>query len=126
VERVVLHLGQFLLKAKAIRDWPPSVPLHLTWHDAFAEGDVITLTYDNQYLHSFYYYSSRIGTNKSDYMIPTQFSHNLSLGYSLQGGRYNLSLECRNLSNERLYDNFSLQKAGRAYYVKLRVMFGVK
>ena len=37
VERVVLHLGQFLLKAQAIRDWPPSVPLHLTWHDAFAD-----------------------------------------------------------------------------------------
>ena len=37
VERVVLHLGQFLLKARAIRDWPPSVPLHLTWHGAFAE-----------------------------------------------------------------------------------------
>ena len=36
VERVVLHLGQFLLKAQAIRDWPPSVPLHLTWHEAFA------------------------------------------------------------------------------------------
>ena len=89
-------------------------------------GDALSLTYDNQYLHNFYYYSSRIGTNKSDYMIPTQFSHNLSLGYSLQGGRYNLSLECRNLSNERLYDNFSLQKAGRAYYVKLRVMFGGK
>ena len=37
VERVVLHLGQFLLKARAIRDWPPSVPLHLTWHEAFAD-----------------------------------------------------------------------------------------
>ena len=37
VERVVLHLGQLLLKARAIRDWPPSVPLHLTWHGAFSE-----------------------------------------------------------------------------------------
>jgi len=37
VERVVLHLGQFVLKARAIRDWPPSVPLHLSWHDAFAD-----------------------------------------------------------------------------------------
>jgi hypothetical protein len=37
VERIVLHLGQLLLKARAIRDWPPSVPLHLTWHGAFAE-----------------------------------------------------------------------------------------
>lgn len=37
VERVVLHLGQFSLKARAIRDWPPSMPLHLSWHDAFAD-----------------------------------------------------------------------------------------
>ncbi len=38
--------------------------------------------------------------------------------------RYNLSIECRNLTDERLYDNFSLQKAGRAFYAKLRVYFG--
>lgn len=97
-----------------------------TWYDAFMKGDLLTISYDNQYLHSFYYYSSRIGTNKDDYMVPQQFSHNITLGYSLMNGRYNISLECRNLSNERLYDNFSLQKAGRAYYVKLRVMIGGK
>ena len=57
-------------------------------------------------------------------MVPRQFSHNLSLSYTLQGGRYNLSLECRNLTDEKLYDNFSLQKAGRAFYGKVRVHFG--
>ncbi len=114
-------------------DRMPNIPymfadsdITFTWHDAIKSGDLLTITYDNQYLHSFYYYSSRIGANKDEFMIPKQFSHNLSIGYSLQGGRYNLSVECRNLSNERLYDNFSLQKAGRAYYVKLRVMFGGK
>ncbi|MBO7306905.1 MAG: TonB-dependent receptor [Alistipes sp.] len=112
-------------------DRMPNIPymfadsdITFTWHDAIKSGDLLTITYDNQYLHSFYYYSSRIGANKDEFMIPKQFSHNLSIGYSLQGGRYNLSLECRNFSNERLYDNFSLQKAGRAYYVKLRVLFG--
>ena len=44
--------------------------------------------------------------------------------YSLQKGRYNVSLECRNFTDEKLYDNFSLQKAGRAFYGKLRVCFG--
>lgn len=43
---------------------------------------------------------------------------------SLQKGRYNVSLECRNFTDEKLYDNFSLQKAGRAFYGKLRVCFG--
>ena len=30
-------------------------------------------------------------------------------------GRYNLSFECRNFTDEQLYDNFSLQKAGRHF-----------
>jgi outer membrane receptor protein involved in Fe transport len=48
----------------------------------------------------------------------------VALSYTIKNGRYNIAFECRNLTNERLYDNFSLQKAGRAYYVKLRVAFG--
>ena len=60
----------------------------------------------------------------NDYVVPNQFSHNLALSYSLQNGRYNVSLECRNFTNENLYDNFSLQKAGRAFYGKVRVYFG--
>ncbi len=97
-----------------------------TWHDCIAKGNILTISYDNNYLHGFYYYSSRIGSNKGDYMVPTQFSHNLSIGYSLKDGRYNISAECRNITNEALYDNFSLQRAGRAFYVKLRVAFGSK
>lgn len=46
------------------------------------------------------------------------------LSYSLRNGRYNLSFECRNFTNEKLYDNFSLQKPGRAFYGKVRVYFG--
>ena len=96
----------------------------LSWHDCGWRGNTLALTYDNQYLHNFYYYSSRIGSNKDDYMVPSQFSHNIALSYTLKDGRYNIAFECRNFTNERLYDNFSLQKAGRAYYVKLRVAFG--
>ena len=96
----------------------------VTWRDFLHKDNTLSLTYDNQYLHHFYYYSSRIGTNRDDYMVPNQFSHNLSLSYTLCGGKYNISVECRNITNERLYDNFSLQKAGRAFYGKLRISFG--
>ena len=94
------------------------------WRDLGRKGNALTVSYDNQYLHSFTYYSSKIGSNKGDYVVPSQFSHNLSLSYSLRDGRYNLSFECRNFTDEQLYDNFSLQKAGRAFYVKVRVYFG--
>ena len=94
------------------------------WRNLWKKGNVLTVTYDNQYLHSFTYYSSAIGSKNNDYVVPNQFSHNLTLSYSLQNGRYNVSLECRNFTNENLYDNFSLQKAGRAFYGKVRVYFG--
>ena len=93
------------------------------WRNLGEKGNVLTLTYDNQFLHSFSYYSQVIGSS-SDYIVPNQFSHNLSLSYSLKNGRYNLSLECRNFTDEKLYDNFSLQKAGRSFYGKVRVYFG--
>lgn len=94
------------------------------WRNLWKKGNVLTVTYDNQYLHSFTYYSAIFGSNKGEYEVPSQFSHNLSLSYSLKNGRYNVSFECRNLTDEKLYDNFSLQKAGRAFYGKIRVYFG--
>lgn len=97
----------------------------LYWRNAGRKGNLLTVTYDNLYMHSFPLYSEAVGS-ESDFVVPTQFSHNLTLSYGLQNGRYNLSFECRNLANEKLYDNFSLQKAGRAFYGKVRIYFGGK
>lgn len=71
-------------------------------------------------MHRFPLYSEAVG-NESKFIVPTQFSHNLTISYGVQEGRYNFSFECRNFTNEKLYDNFSLQKAGRAFYGKVRV-----
>ncbi|MDF9831617.1 TonB-dependent receptor [Parabacteroides sp. PF5-6] len=93
------------------------------WRDLGQKGNLLTLTYDNLYMHSFPLYSEALGS-ETKFVIPSQFSHNLTLSYSLKNGRYNLSFECRNFTDEKLYDNFSLQKAGRAFYAKLRVYLG--
>ncbi|MGN0211325.1 MAG: TonB-dependent receptor domain-containing protein [Muribaculaceae bacterium] len=98
--------------------------VNFSYHDLGHKGNVLTVTYDNRYLHSFTYYSANIGANKGDYVVPNQFSHNVAVTYSIGNGRYNFSLECHNLTDEKLYDNFSLQKAGRAFYGKVRVHFG--
>ena len=99
--------------------------INFYWHGLGAKRNVLTVTYDNQYTRKFCYYASNIGSNNNDYMVPDQFSHNLTISYGIKNGRYNLSLECRNFTNERLYDNFSLQKAGRAFYGKVRIYFGI-
>ena len=98
--------------------------INFYWHGLGGKRNVLTVTYDNQYTHKFCYYASNIGSNNDDYMVPDQFSHNLTVSYGIKNGRYNFSFECRNFTNERLYDNFSLQKAGRAFYGKVRIYFG--
>lgn len=95
-----------------------------TWHGLFAEGNALSVSYDGYYQHEFPLYWERFGDPASKSTVPDQLSHNISISYSLLDGRYNISVECRNLTDEKLYDNFSLQKAGRAFYAKLRVFFG--
>lgn len=96
---------------------------NFTWRDLFAKGNALTVSYDSYYQHEFPLYWEALGDPRTKSKVPEQFSHNLTIGYSIRNGRYNLSLECRNLTDEKLYDNFSLQKAGRAFYGKVRVYF---
>lgn len=94
------------------------------WRDLFGKGNTLSVTYDNYWQHDFPLYSESLGSKESKQIVPEQFAHNISISYSIGQGRYNFSIECRNLTDEKLYDNFSLQKAGRAFYGKLRVRFG--
>ncbi|SFU60406.1 Outer membrane cobalamin receptor protein [Pustulibacterium marinum] len=78
--------------------------------------DRLSLSYNLLYIHEFDYSWSSYGGRK----IPTQVAHDIYVNYSMKNGKYNVSLECTNILNEDLYDNFSLQKPGRAFAIKLR------
>ncbi|NGM63360.1 TonB-dependent receptor [Sphingobacterium sp. SGG-5] len=88
--------------------------------NVFAPDSELQFTWGTHYTH--YYYRSWRGfaTTASLVTIPKQLVHNAVLSYAMHDNRYNVSLECRNLTDELVYDNFYLQKAGRAFYLKLR------
>ncbi|GGH18313.1 TonB-dependent receptor [Sphingobacterium alkalisoli] len=71
-----------------------------------------------------WYYRSwaNISTENSTEIIPKQLIHSAIVSYATPGGKYNISFECRNLTNELTFDNFRLQRPGRACYVKLRYL----
>lgn len=94
------------------------------WNDLLGEGNQLTVGYDGFWQHEFPLYWENLGDKSTKMKVPEQLSHNLTITYSVKGGRYNFTVECRNLTNEKLYDNYSLQKAGRAFYGKVRVFFG--
>ncbi len=80
----------------------------------------LTIDYFLNYTKEYYLSWPTLGVRNSKDEIPRQLSHDIAIGYSLNEGRYNLSLECNNLTNEALYDNFRLQKPGRSFNIKLR------
>ena len=83
---------------------------------------LLSLIYNLNYVEKYYLVYAELGELSANqrYVIPTQFSHNLSASYSLAGGKYNLSLECRNFTDNLLYDSYRLQKPGRSFSVKFR------
>ena len=53
-------------------------------------------------------------------VIPTQFINNIGVTASTKDNKYNLSIEINNMFNALAFDEFKLQKPGRAVFMKLR------
>ncbi|RLJ71995.1 outer membrane receptor protein involved in Fe transport [Pedobacter alluvionis] len=82
--------------------------------------NVLNIGYNLTYVHEYYLNWPSQGSTGSKLNIPEQFQHDVNAVYSIKDGRYNIGLECRNLFDAKIYDNFSLQKPGRSINIKLR------
>lgn len=84
-----------------------------------AAENSLSISYSLNYVQKYFLTSTALGADNQD-IIPQQFSHNLMAGYSVKNGKYNIVLEGRNLADNRLFDNYLLQKPGRSFFIKLR------
>ncbi len=91
-----------------------------TFDSLLTQDDGLTLGYNLAYTHEFFLSWQSEGAKIT---VPTQLSHDLSLTYTAPRNKYTLSLEVKNFTDALLYDNYSLQKAGRAFYVKASYRF---
>jgi len=91
-----------------------------TFDSLLTQDDGLTLGYNLAYTHEFFLSWQNEGAKIT---VPTQLSHDLSLTYTAPRNKYTLSVEVKNFTDALLYDNYSLQKAGRAFYVKASYRF---
>ena len=91
-----------------------------TFDSLLTQDDGLTLGYNLAYTHEFFLSWQSEGAKIT---VPTQLSHDLSLTYTVPRNKYTLSVEVKNFTDALLYDNYSLQKAGRAFYVKASYRF---
>ena len=92
-----------------------------TFHQVGLRDSRLRLSCDYQWVHWFYLTWEAFGSAGTKSKVPSQHITNASLLYSWRGGRYNLSLECTNLLNALAFDNYRLQKPGRAFFLKFRL-----
>ncbi|MDD7888128.1 TonB-dependent receptor [Flavivirga sp. 57AJ16] len=109
------------------RDRIPNMPylygnadVSYTFSNLWKKSHQLSIGYNTLYVHAFYLYWPSLGSNKLD--VPEQISHDISLTYSFNKN-FQLTLECRNLLDKKLYDNFSLQKPGRSFTSKIKYTF---
>ncbi len=89
-----------------------------TFHNVGLKDSRLRLGCDYHWVHWFYVTWAAYGSASGKPTVPTQHIINASLLYSWGAGRYNVSLECTNLADRLAYDNYMLQKPGRAFFLK--------
>lgn len=67
------------------------------------------------------FYTNRLETEY--FQTPNQFIQDLGLSYVFPNKQFVFSFDAKNVFNKEAYDNFAVQKPGRAFYVKLNYSF---
>ena len=85
------------------------------FNNLFKEKSALDLNYYFGYVHPFntiWIYSERT-------MTPAQYVQDFGLSYRFANQKWVLSFDVKNLTNREVYDNFAVQKPGRAFYFKV-------
>ena len=84
-------------------------------NNIFQQKSVVNLYYNMGYVAPF----STIWYESEWFTTPTQLSHDMGASYRFPKANLVVSLDGKNILNAEVYDNFGVQKPGRAFYLKL-------
>lgn len=102
------------------------------------DKDRLELNWNGNYTHRFFLQAipknqepglfEKVKNLQTSLIIPRddrlgQWTNNVGVYYHFAKPKLTLSGECRNIGDVKLYDNFSVQKPGRAFYFKLLYQF---
>lgn len=93
------------------------------FRNLFGGNNKLMLEYDYEYVKWFYLTWSTYGHKDSKSIIPTQHCHDVSATFFWSENKYSVSLECNNVFDKLLFDNYKLQKPGRSVFCKFRLFF---
>lgn len=84
-------------------------------NDKFQKKSILNIYYNTGYVAPF----RTVWMESEWFTTPTQFYHDLGASYRFPNGKMVASFDLKNIFNAEMYDNFGVQKPGRAISVKL-------
>ncbi|PCH76232.1 MAG: TonB-dependent receptor [Flavobacteriaceae bacterium] len=92
--------------------------LGYNFSNLFKKESQTKFTANLAYVHWFYRDWESLGGSGKD-IIPTQLVSDISITHTFPKKRTTISLDARNIFNTQVFDNYALQKPGRAFYIKI-------
>ncbi|MEM8508659.1 MAG: carboxypeptidase-like regulatory domain-containing protein [Bacteroidota bacterium] len=91
----------------------------------FKEDNELTLFGNSRYVHDFFRSWESAGNEDFKQVIPEQLVHTAGLTYTLKlaGVASSITSEIQNLTNEKVFDFFGVQRPGRAFFIKFTGKF---
>lgn len=84
------------------------------------QADKVSLFLSGDFREEFYLISPGEGSRESKNVIPRQATYNASLSYAFHENKYTFTASINNILDQKLYDNFRIQRPGRAYTIMFR------
>lgn len=100
----------------------PNIP-YLFWNaraGSYFLKKKLSLFWTTRYVKEFFLTWENSGNIIDKNIIPSQLTHNIDIDYAMKNGKYNISASFTNITDELVFDNFNIQKPGRAFYLKFR------
>lgn len=72
------------------------------------------------YVHDYFLFWAVDGNRDLKNAIPSQFLQNLGISLALDDNRLAITIESLNIFDQKAYDNFNVQRPGRAFHITLR------
>ncbi len=94
--------------------------IQYTFRNVIQEKSLFNLFYNFNYTDSFYsIWNPKNLAGMEAFKIPKQYIQDAGLSYIFPNKDLTLSFDVKNIFNKQAYDNFAVQKPGRAFYFKI-------
>ncbi|MDR0393698.1 MAG: TonB-dependent receptor [Tannerella sp.] len=86
-----------------------------TFYDLIQKKSVLNIYYNFRFVNNFY----TTWLDIEDFKVPRQYIQDAGVSYLFPGKKIVVSFDVKNMFDRQVYDNFAVQKPGRAFYLKL-------